>query len=88
MAATIMGDLVIDVDEVESFVPGDDVKDHGGWGCHGVGIAVDNRDGAVDIGFNIGNHFACIIGIVRGVVDVPKVIGGNPENGESEWISV
>jgi hypothetical protein len=88
VATTFTRDLVVDVDDVEGLVPRGDVKDHQQGGGHGVGEVVGDGNGVVNLGFNVGDNFASVTGFVRGVVDLPVVVGSNSEYLESKWVGV
>jgi hypothetical protein len=88
VASAFVGDLVVNVNEVENLIPSSNVEEHGGEGGHGVVKVVYNRDGAVYINSYVGDHFTCIVRIVFRVDDVPIVIGSNPKNIKSKWIGV
>jgi hypothetical protein len=88
VATAFTGNLVVDVDQMKGLITCADVDNHGGQGGHGVGGVVDDGDRLVDLGFNVGDNFAGVIGVVGGVVDLPLVVGSDSEDPESKWVSV
>lgn len=81
MATAISGDLVVDVDDLESFITSDNIQDHGGRGGNWVGEVVDNGNGAVSRSFDICDNLDGVTGLVGGVVYLPAVVGSDAEGG-------
>jgi hypothetical protein len=68
VARFVMRNLVVDVDEAERLISGDDVYYHRRCGGHGVGKMVDDRDRFVNLHLDISCDKAMFVGGVFGVV--------------------